>query len=113
MHQHWVADHVSFLDIRNVIPTQLIIVVFNLNFIALDMDNSEVYLVFRHETPTCVVSYQCKVSNINAWLFGSFEEIPLLEASPISENLFFAISARILWKCVHFTENARIFFSFA
>ena len=33
-------------------------------------------------------------------LIGSFEEIPLLEASPISENLF-------QWKCAHFRENVR------
>ena len=40
-------------------------------------------------------------------VIGSFEEIPLLEASPISENLFFAISARI------FTEECKKMHAFS
>ena len=61
------SDHVSFLDIRNVIPTQLTIVVLDLDFITLDTDNSEIHLILRHETLTCVVSYQYKTSNIVVW----------------------------------------------
>ena len=61
---------------------------------------------------TAVLLYQRKCSALVIFknIIGSFEEIPLLEASPISENLFFAISARIFQgKCVHFRrENARI-----
>ena len=50
-----------------MIPTQLTTVVLDLYLITLDMDNSEIHLVFRHETLTCMVSYQYKVSNLNVW----------------------------------------------
>ena len=57
------SDHVSFLDIRDVIPIQLTIVVFNLDFIALDMDNSEtlkhllVWSLTSTRSPTSMLSF--------------------------------------------------------
>ena len=50
-----------------MIPTQLTIIVLDLDLIALDSDNSEIHLVLGHETLTCVVSYQYKISNIDVW----------------------------------------------
>ena len=42
------------------------------------------------------------------FFIGSFKEIPLLEASAISENLFFAFSVEYQKKCAHFPKNACI-----
>ena len=44
--------------------------VLNLNFIALDVDNPEIYLVLGHETFTCVISYQYKIFDIDVWFFN-------------------------------------------